>query len=85
VDNKFVQSKENNTPSVLDRSHGLNEIEGFQLQNRRCQMRSIISQVVNGLNRYILPLIAGLFLSVSAFSQTPGEPAGPYPASAQTV
>jgi alpha/beta hydrolase fold len=83
--NKFIQCKKNNTPSVLDRSHGLNEIAGFQVQNRRCQMRSRIGQVVSRLDRYILPLIAGLFLSVSAFSQTPGEPAGPYPTSEQTM
>jgi hypothetical protein len=48
-------------------------------------MRSRISQVVSKLDRYILPLIAGLFLSVSAFSQTPGGPAGPYPTSVQTM
>ena len=82
---KFVQCKENNMPFVLDRSHGLNEIAGFQLQNHRCQMRSRILQVVSRLDRYILPLIAALFLSVSAFSQTPGGPAGPYPASVQTM
>jgi hypothetical protein len=84
VDNKFVQSKENNTPSVLDRSHGLNEIAGFQVQNHKCQMRSRIGQVVRRLDRYILPLIAGIFLSVSAFSQTPAGTVGPYPASEQT-
>ncbi len=85
MDNKFVQCKENSTRSVLDRSHGLNEIAGFQVQNRRRQMRSRIGQVVRRLGRYILPLIAGVFLSLSAFSQTPGGPAGPYPAGEQTM
>jgi hypothetical protein len=84
VKNKFVQWKENNTPSVLNRSHGLNEIAGFQVQNLGRKMRGIIGQVVRRLDRYILPLIAGLFLSVSAFSQTPGGPEGPNSASEQT-
>jgi hypothetical protein len=82
---KFVQYKEINTPCVLDRSHGHNEIAGFQVQNRRCQMRYRFGQVVSRLNRSILLMIAGLFLSVSTFSQTPGGPAGSYPTSDQTI
>jgi hypothetical protein len=82
---KFVQRKESNTPCILDRSHGLNEIAGFQVQNRRCHMRHRFGQVVSRLDRSILLMFAGLFLSVSAFSQTPGEPAGPYPVSEQTI
>jgi hypothetical protein len=82
---KFVQRKENNTPCILDRSHGLNEIAGFRVQNRRCQKRHRFGQVVRRLDRSILLMIAGLFLSVSAFSQTPGGPAGPYPTSEQTI
>jgi hypothetical protein len=83
VDN-LAPCKESSTPSVLDRPHRLNEIAGFQVQNRRCQMRSRIGQVVRRLDRYILPLIAGVFISASAFSQTLARPAGPYPASEQT-
>jgi hypothetical protein len=82
---KFVQYKEINTPCVLDRSHGHNEIAGFQVQNRRCQMRYRFGQVVSRVNRSILLMIAGLFLSVSTFSQTPGGPAGSYPTSDQTI
>jgi alpha/beta hydrolase fold len=82
---KFVQRQESNTPCVLDRSHGLNEIAGFQVQNRRCQMRYRFGQVLSRLDRSILVMIAGLFLSVSAFSQTPRGPAGPYPRSEQTI
>ena len=82
---KFVQYKEINTPCVLDRSHGHNEIAGFQVQNRRCQMRYRFGQVVSRVNRSILLMIAGLFLSVSTFSQTPGGPAGSYPTSEQTI
>ena len=82
---KFVQYKEINTPCVLDRSHGHNEIAGFQVQNRRCQRRYRFGQVVSRLNRSILLVIAALFLSVSTFSQTPGGPAGSYPTSDQTI
>ena len=82
---KFVQCKESNTPCILDRSHGLNEIAGFQVQNRRCLMRHRFGQVVSRLDRSILLMIAGLFLSVSAFSQTPGELAGSFPISEQTI
>jgi alpha/beta hydrolase fold len=82
---KFVHRKESTTPCILDRSHGLNEIAGFQVKNLRCQMRYRFRQVVNRLDRSILVMIAGLFLSVSAFSQTPGGPAGPYPTSEQTI
>jgi alpha/beta hydrolase family protein len=82
---KFVHRKESTTPCILDRSHGLNEIAGFQVKNLRCQMRYKFGQVVNRLDRSILVMIAGLFLSLSAFSQTPGGPAGPYPTSEQTI
>jgi len=82
---KFIQGKESNTPCVLYRSHGLNEIAGFQVQNRRRQMRYKFGQVVSRLDRAILLTIAGLFFSVSAFSQTPGGPTGPYPAIVQTM
>jgi hypothetical protein len=48
-------------------------------------MRYRFGQVVSRLDRSILLMIAGLFLSVSTFSQTPGGPAGPYPSSEQTI
>jgi hypothetical protein len=82
---KFIHRKESNTPYILDRSHGLNEIAVSQLQNRSCPMRHRFGQVVRRLDRSILLMIAGLSLSVSAFSQTPGGPAGPYPTSEQTM
>ena len=82
---KFVHRKESTTPCILDRSHGLNEIAGCQVQNRSCQMRYRFGQVVSRVNRSILLMIAGLFLSVSTFSQTPGGPAGSYPTSDQTI
>jgi alpha/beta hydrolase fold len=82
---KLAQRKESNTFYILDRSHGLNEIAGCQVQNRRCQMRYRFGQVLSRLDRSILVMIAGLFLSVSAFSQTPGGPAGPNPTSEQTI
>jgi hypothetical protein len=82
---KFVQYNESNASSLLSCSHGLNEITGFQLQNRSRQTRSRIRHLVSRLDRHILPLIAALSLSVSAFSQTPRGPAGPYPASVQTM
>jgi hypothetical protein len=82
---KFVHRKESTTPCILDRSHGLNEIAGFQVKNLRCQMRYRFGRVVSRLDRSILVMIAGFFLSVSAFSQTPGGPAGPYPTSKQTI
>jgi hypothetical protein len=85
VDNKLVQCKKNSTPSVHGRSHRLNEIADFQAQNRKCQMRRTIGELARRLDRYILPLIAGTFLSVSAFSQTPGGPAGPYLATEQPM
>ena len=81
---KFVQRKESNTPWVLDRSHRLNEITAFRV-HRRCQMRYRFGQVFSRLDRSILLMIAGLFLSVSAFSQTRGGPAGSYPASERTI
>ena len=83
--NKFVQLKKGNAPCVLDRSHRLKEIAGFQAQNIRCQMRYIFGRVVSRLDRSILLIIAGLFLSVSTFSQTPRGPAGPYPTIEQTI
>ncbi len=76
-----AQRKESNTPCILDRSHGLNEIAGCQVRNLRCETRYRLGQVVTSLGRSVLLIIAGLFLSVSAFSQTPGGPAGPYPTS----
>jgi len=82
---KFVHYKESNTPCVLDRSHGLNEIAGFEVQNRRRKSRYRFGQAVNRLDRSTLMMIAGLFLSVSAFSQTPGGPAGPYLTSEQPI
>jgi alpha/beta hydrolase family protein len=81
---KFVLRKESNTLCVLDRSHGLNEITAFRV-HRRCQIRCTFGQVVSRLDRSILLMIAGLFLSVSAFSQTPGGPAGLYPANERTI
>ena len=81
---KFVQRKESNTPCVLDRSHGLNEIAAFRV-HRRCQMRYRSGQVVSRLDRSILLMMAGLFFSVSAFSQTPGGPAGPNRTSEHTI
>jgi len=82
---KFVHRKESTTPCILDRSHGLNEIAGFQVKNLRGQMRYRFGQVVSSLDRSILVMIAGMFLSVRAFSQTPGGPAGPYHTSEQTI
>jgi alpha/beta hydrolase fold len=82
---KFAQRKESNTPCMLGRSHRLNEIAGGQVQNRRCQMRCRLGAVVSSLDRSILLMIAGLFLSVSAFSQTPGGPAGSYRTGEQTT
>jgi len=79
VMDKFVLRKESNTPCLLDRSHGLNEIAAFPV-HRRCKTRYRFGQVVSRLDRSILLMIAGLFLSVSAFSQTPVGPAGSYPA-----
>jgi hypothetical protein len=40
----------NNTPGVLERSHGLNEIAGFQVQNRRSPMRYRFAQVFSMLD-----------------------------------
>lgn len=82
---KFVQLKDSNTAYVLDRSHGLNEIAGFQVQNRRCQLRYRFGQALSTLDRSILLTIAGLFLSVSAFAQTPGIQIGPYPTRGRTT
>jgi hypothetical protein len=82
---KFVHRKESTTPCILDRSHGLSEIEGFQVKNLRCQMRYRFGRVVNRIDRSILVMIVGLFLSISAFSQTTGGPAGPNSTSEQTI
>lgn len=82
---KLVQRKGSTTPRILDRSHGLNEIAGFQGKNLRCQMRYRFGRVLSRLDRSILVMIAGMFFSVSAFSQTPRGPARPYPTSEQTI
>ncbi len=82
---KFIQHKESNTPFILDHSRELNEIAGFQIQNRRCQMPRKFGPVLRTLDRSILLMIAGLFLSASAFSQPPGGPATPYTASELTM
>ena len=81
---KFVQRKESNTPCILDRSHGLNEIAAFRA-HRWCQMCCRFGPLVCRLDRSVLLMIASLFVSVSAFSQTPGGPAGSYPASERTI
>jgi hypothetical protein len=80
-----AQRRESNTPCILDRSHGLNEIAGCQVRNLRRQTRYRLGQVASRLGRSALLIIAGLFLSVGAFSQTPGGPAGPYPTNEQAL
>jgi len=82
---KCVQVKKGNSPCVLDRSHKLKEIAGFQVQSGRCRRRHRFGRVVTRLDRSILLMIAGFFLSVSTFSQTSGRAAGPYPTSEQTI
>jgi hypothetical protein len=86
---KLIQYEMGKTFSVqateLGPSRGRNKIEGSQMQNRRHQTRHRLWQVVSRLDRSILPLIAGLFLSVSAFAQTPTGPASSYPAGKQTM
>jgi hypothetical protein len=82
---KFIHYKESDTPFILDRFHGLSEITGFQVQNGGCPLRYRFGQVVSRLNRSILLMLAGLFLSVSAFSQTPDGLAGPYPIREQPI
>jgi hypothetical protein len=83
--NKLVQRKESNTPCVLDRLHGPNQIARFQLRNCRPRMRHRFGQVFRRFDRSILVMMAGLFFSVSAFSQAPGGPATPYRTSENTI
>jgi len=82
---KFLQRKESNTSCVLDRSNELTDMADFQVQHRRCRMQYRFGQAVSRLDRSILLMIAGLLLSVSAFSQTSEGPASPYPTSGQTI
>jgi hypothetical protein len=82
---KLVQRKENNTPGVLEHSHGLSEIARFMVQNRRSRMRYRFPQVFSMLDRSILLMMAGLFFSLSAFSQTTAGPVDPCPTSEHIV